>query len=94
MYKRQVVLAALWNAVVRPGRWTKEDIWQALSFGPSALIDQPPEQLEQGSRRWLVFDPDQRWSISSNNPGAPRAANIPWLGRELRGRVVACGLNC
>jgi len=89
-----VVLAALWNALVRPGRWTTEDLWQALSFGPSALIDQPPEQLEQGSRRWLLFDPDQRWSISSNTSGAPRAANIPWLGRELQGRVVACGLNC
>ena len=42
----------------------------------------------------LLFDPDQRWTISSNTPGAPRAANIPWLGRELQGRVVACGLNC
>ena len=52
------------------------------------------EQLEQGSRRWLLFDPDQRWTNSSSTPGAPRAANIPWLGRELQGRVVACGLNC
>ena len=89
-----VVLPALWDALVRPGRWTVEDLWQALSFGPSALIDQPPEQLEQGSRRWLLFDPDQGWTISSHTPGAPRAANIPWLGRELQGRVVACGLTC
>ena len=89
-----VVLAALWNAMVRPGRWTAEDLWQALRFGPSDLIDQPPEQLEQGSRRWLLFDPDQRWTINSNSPGAPRAANIPWMGRELQGRVVACGLSC
>jgi dihydroorotase len=89
-----LVLPALWDALVRPGRWTVEDLWQALSFGPSALIDQPPEQLEQGSRRWLLFDPDQGWTISSHTPGAPRAANIPWLGRELQGRVVACGLTC
>ena len=89
-----LVLPALWNALVRPGRWTVEDLWQALSFGPSALIDQPPEQLEQGSRRWLLFDPEQRWSIERSTAGAPRAANIPWLGRELQGSVRACGLSC
>ena len=89
-----LVLPALWNALVRSGRWTVEDLWQALSFGPSALIDQPPEQLEHGSRRWLLFDPDQRWTNQSNSPGAPRAVNVPWQGRELQGRVVACGLSC
>ena len=68
-------------------------IRDSLSFGPSALIDQPPEQLEQGSRRWLLFDPDQRWTISSNTPEAPRAANLPWLGQTMQGRVVACGLS-
>ncbi|WP_038557344.1 dihydroorotase [Synechococcus sp. KORDI-52] len=89
-----LVLPALWNALVRPGRWTVEDLWQALSFGPSALIDQPPEQLKRGSRRWLLFDPDQCWTIRHNTSGAPRSANVPWLGRELKGRVTACGLSC
>ena len=89
-----LVLPALWNALVQSGHWSAEDLWQALSFGPSALIDQPPEQLEQGSRRWLLFDPEKHWTIQTNTPGAPRAANVPWLGRELRGRVVACGLSC
>ena len=89
-----LVLPALWNALVRSGRWTAEDLWQALSFGPSTLIDQPPEQLERGSRRWLLFDPDHGWTVQSKSPGAPRSANIPWLGRELQGRVVACGLSC
>ena len=89
-----LVLPALWNALVRSGRWTAEDLWQALSFGPSALIDQPPEQLKEGSRRWLLFDPEPWWAVQRNSPGAPRAANIPWLGRELQGRVVACGLSC
>merc|ERR1711991_646589 len=52
-----LVLPALWDALVRNGGFSLEQLWQGLSFGPSALIDQPPEELAVGSRRWLLFDP-------------------------------------
>ena len=87
-----LVLPALWNALVRNGEWSVNQLWQAISFGPSAFLNQPPEQLQIGSRRWLLFDPDCSWTVDRQDPAAPRAANVPLLGQEQRGRVLACGL--
>ena len=70
-----------------------EQLWQALSFGPSAFLDQPAEMLHPGSRRWLLFDPDVSWTVSRDDPAAPAAANLPWQGKALQGRVVASGLS-
>ena len=45
-----------------------EGLWRALGTGRQP--DRPAaEQLEQNGRRWLLFDPDQRWTISNNTPG-------------------------
>lgn len=88
-----LVLPALWNELVRNGAWSVAQLWQALSFGPAKLLDQPAEHLQTGSCRWLLFDPDLDWTVKREDPGAPQAANLPLLGSQLRGRVVACGLN-
>ena len=88
-----LVLPALWSALVREGDFSVEELWQALSFGPSAFLDQPAESLSVGSRRWLLFDPDHHWTVERDDPAAPGAANLPWLGTSLQGRVLACGLS-
>ena len=88
-----LVLPGLWEALVSQRGWPVETLWEALSFGPSALIGQPPEQLEIGSRRWLLFDPNHRWTVRKRDVSGPRAVNLPWLGDEIKGRVMACGLN-
>ena len=88
-----LVLPALWSALVDQGDLSIESLWELLSFGPSAFLDQPAESLLIGSRRWLLFDPEISWTVSRNDPAAPGAANLPWLGRTLQGRVVACGLS-
>ena len=88
-----LVLPTLWDALVRQRNTPIESLWQALSFGPSALIDQPPEGLRLGSRRWLLFDPHHQWTVRRDDPQAPRGANMPYLGQTLKGRVIACGLN-
>ena len=88
-----LVLPALWTALIRNGDFSVEQLWQALSFGPSAFLDQPAETLRPGSRRWLLFDPDVSWTVSRDDPAAPGAANVPWQGKALQGRVVACGLS-
>ena len=88
-----LVLPALWDALIRHGDFQIHDLWQALSFGPSAMLNLPIETLQQGSRRWLLFDPDHRWTVQRHGVGAPSAANLPLLEQELQGRVVACGLS-
>ena len=79
--------------MVDQGDFSIESLWEVLSFGPSAFLDQPAESLLIGSRRWLLFDPEISWTVSRDDPAAPGAANLPWLGRTLQGRVVACGLS-
>ncbi|MAR05752.1 MAG: dihydroorotase [Cyanobium sp. NAT70] len=88
-----LVLPALWDAFVRRGACNIAELWKALSFGPSKLLNQPAEQLHLGSRRWLLFDPDQTWTVDRADPASPASANLPWLGQTIRGRVTACGLN-
>ena len=88
-----LVLPALWDALIREGGFQIRELWQALSFGPSAMLNQPVEVLREGSRRWLLFDPDHRWTVTRQDISAPSAANVPLLGDELQGRVIACGLN-
>ena len=88
-----LVLPALWSELVRAGTFSPEQLWQALSFGPSAFLDRPAESLALGSRRWLLFDPDHRWTVKRDDPAAPTASNLPFLGDKVRGRVVACGLS-
>jgi dihydroorotase len=88
-----LVLPALWDALVRHGGFSIEQLWQGLSFGPSALIDQPPEALAVGSRRWLLFDPELTWQVGHDDEAAPMAANLALLNRKMRGRVTACGLS-
>ena len=50
------MLPALWSALVDQGDLSIEALWDGLSFGPSAFLDQPAESLRLGSRRRLLFD--------------------------------------
>ena len=89
----QLVLPTLWQRLVQERGWSIPQLWDALSFGPSRLLQQPEEQLQIGSRRWLLFDPHQRWTASLDHPNASRGANHPLLGQLMHGAVVACGLR-
>nr|WP_225867164.1 dihydroorotase [Cyanobium sp. PCC 7001] len=84
-----LVLPALWRELVQRRGWTPQALWQVLSWGPSALLRQPPEQLRAGSRRWLLFDPE----ASSGGPSASLAANLPLHALPPQGRVRATGLT-
>ena len=88
-----LVLPALWSALVRDGDFSPEQLWQALSFGPSAFLERPAESLTIGSRRWLLFDPDHQWIVRRDDPAAPAASNLPMIGETMQGRVIACGLS-
>jgi dihydroorotase len=86
-------LPLLWKALVVDQGWAEHELWQAISFGPSQLLKRHQERLSLGSNRWLLFDPDHRWSPKLEDSDGSQAANQPLLGQEITGAVVACGLR-
>ncbi len=89
----QLVLPALWQELVVKSNWTVEKLWEVLSFGPSKMLNMPEEFLQTGSRRWLHFDPDKRWVQSLDKKSWPFAANQAWEGKQIKGKVINCGLK-
>lgn len=86
------VLPALWQELVVRDGWSVSALWQALCFGPAALLNLAPPLLQLGSQDWLLFDPSRRWSAAAD-PEAPLAANQPFGRSTLTGQVIAAGLN-
>jgi dihydroorotase len=85
------VLPALWQELVVGKGWTPAALWQALCWGPSRFLDCPEERLKIGTRRWILFDPDQSWR-PEEDLYASLAANQPFAGTVLSGQVLATGL--
>ena len=86
------VLPLLHQALVQQGGWSNGQLWQALCWGPCSLLDLAPEQLQPGSHRWLLFDPQAMWHWPGVGPGS-QAANQPLpAGSPIKGRIRASGL--
>ena len=87
-----LVLPLLWQALVSEAGWSPQQLWQALCWGPAALLQLPLTTLVVGQRAWLLFDPQARWPWP-DDPQASRAANQALAaGEEVCGRVRAGGL--
>ena len=84
----QAVLPALWQALVVADGWQPSELWQALSWGPSAFLAQEPEVLQPGTQRWLLFDPEQ----PINRAPAAWPLMHPCQPRGLQGQLLASGL--
>ncbi len=88
-----LVLPSLWQELVVNSGFSIEKLWELLSFGPSKMLNTQEESIRCKSRRWLLFDPDLSWKQNQHNPMSPSTANQPWQGKELKGKVIACGLR-
>ncbi len=89
----QLVLPSLWKELIVNSGFTVEKLWDALSFSPSKMMQLPEEFLSCGSRRWLLFDPNKKWIQNRFEEDLPSAANQPWQGRSILGKVIDCGLK-
>ncbi len=90
-----LVLPSLWQELIEKSNWSIEQLWEAISFGPSKILKLPAEKLEIGSNRWLLFDPTKKWVQKNNHieGGYKSSSNQPWEGKQITGKVIACGLN-
>ena len=86
-----LVLPLLWHELVQGQGWSVSQLWQVLSWGGSRLLGQSPEQLQIGSRRWLLFDPQAQWAWQRGS-ALSLAANQPLLGSTITGQIRATGL--
>ena len=85
------VLPLLWKELVEASGLPVEQLWWLLCWGAQQFLGQPPETLKPGSSRWLLFSPNDPWTMPCH--GSERGGgNRPWPGRTLQGRVVASGL--
>ena len=88
-----LVLPSLWQELIVNSGWSVEKLWEVLSFGPSKMLGLSNEHLSLESSRWLLFDPEEVWTNTFNNQLLPFAANQPWQGEKIIGKIVDCGLK-
>ncbi len=88
-----LVLPTLWQELIVKAKIPIEKLWEFISFGPSKILNLKEECLTLGSRRWLLFDPEKVWVQNRKDEFSPQAANQPWEGRKIVGKVISCGLN-
>lgn len=89
-----LVLPLLWRELVQRRHWRPEALWEALCWGPARFLALEEPRLEIGSCRWLLFDPSAPWRVppSGRDPAGSLAANQPWAGERIEGRVLATGM--
>ncbi len=88
----ELILPTLWEELIVKESWGINQLWGALSFGPSRILNMPEEYLSENSRRWLIFDPNKSWIHQKSDKELPYAANEPFQGQEIIGKTINSGL--
>ena len=84
----ELALALLWQHLVETGEFTALELWQALSTNPAKCLQQQVSSITSGKKAELtLFNPHQAWKVESKNLHT-LAANTPWYGQQLTGKVV------
>lgn len=80
---------ALTQLVDGPAAMEESDVIAAMSWRPARLAgmaDHGGPVAEGAAANLAVIDPTARWTIDDSG-GASRSRNVPYVGREVRGRV-------
>ncbi|MBD3881650.1 dihydroorotase [Phormidium tenue FACHB-886] len=84
----ELALPLLWQAFVASGRWSPLTLWRCLSTNPVACLGWQQQPIAAGQPAELtLFDPQKQWQVTAQTLQS-KSINTPWLGQELRGRVV------
>jgi len=85
----EYALALAFTELVDGGSMTEADVLARLSWQPAAIagMSEHGRPVADGEPANLcVVDPSTRWVIDATG-GASRSRNVPYVGREVRGRV-------
>ncbi|MGD1912908.1 MAG: dihydroorotase [Rivularia sp. (in: cyanobacteria)] len=84
----ELALPLLWQNLVETGEFTALELCRALSTNPAECLKQSPSRIEVGEKAELtLFNPQESWKVERKNLHS-LSSNTPWLGEELRGKVV------
>ncbi|MFM6198939.1 MAG: dihydroorotase [Dolichospermum sp.] len=84
----ELALPLLWQNLVATGEFTPLELWRVLSHQPATCLQQEVKAIQPGEKAELtLFDPQQIWNVNQANLQT-LAANTPWFGQEIIGRVV------
>ncbi|MCP4434958.1 MAG: dihydroorotase [Actinomycetia bacterium] len=85
----EYALALAFTELVDGGSMTEADVLASLSWRPAAIAGMAAHgrPVAEGEPANLcVIDPEHRWTIDDTG-GASRSRNVPYVGREVRGKV-------
>jgi dihydroorotase len=84
----ELALPLLWHNLVETREFTALELWRALSTNPAKCLQQQPSVIATKQPAELtLFDPQVNWKVERKNLYT-LSSNTPWLGQELKGRVV------
>jgi dihydroorotase len=84
----ELALPLLWQTLVETGDWSALELWQRLSTNPAVCLQLAPAAIAANQPAELVlFNPQETWKADKHRLKS-RAANTPWLGKQLTGRVL------
>ena len=76
------------TSLVNKGHLTMVQLMEKMSLNPARLYHLECGRLEEGRPADLViFDPEKTWIVKAEE-FASKAANSPFIGTELTGKVV------
>jgi hypothetical protein len=85
----EFALALAFTELVDGGAMSEADVLGTLSWKPAAIAQMADHggPVEAGHAANLcIVDPAARWTVDASG-GASRSRNVPYVGRELRGKV-------
>ncbi|MBD6618307.1 dihydroorotase [Komarekiella sp. 'clone 1'] len=84
----ELALPLLWQYLVETGEFTALELWGALSTRPAECLGQKVSAITHNQLAELtLFNPQETWKVERKNLYT-LSSNTPWLGQQLKGRVV------
>ncbi|MHC5859572.1 dihydroorotase [Nostoc sp.] len=84
----ELALPLLWQYLVETKEFTALELWRALSTSPAECLGQKVSAiLPHQPAELTLFNPQQTWKVERKSLYT-LSQNTPWLGQQLKGRVV------